>query len=87
MSEIREEILFNADDDFWRSWIENREMLAEAKDSEAAYPRHRREAYSVSTPLGRRSCFCLISAAGAIGYKKFYLENPARSFSIVHYHS
>jgi hypothetical protein len=53
----------------------------------AAYPRHRRDVYSVSTPLSRRSCFCPISAARAIGYKKFYLENPARSFSIVHYHS
>lgn len=36
MSDPREEILFAADDDFWGAWIENREMLAQAKDSELA---------------------------------------------------
>ena len=36
MSDIREEILFTADDDFWRAWIENKEMLAQAKDCELA---------------------------------------------------
>jgi hypothetical protein len=36
MSDPREEILFTADDDFCCSWIENKEMLAQAKDSELA---------------------------------------------------
>ena len=36
MSDAREELLFTADEDFWRSWIENKEMLADAKDSELA---------------------------------------------------
>jgi hypothetical protein len=36
MSDRREEILFTGDDDLWRAWIENREMLAQAKDSELA---------------------------------------------------
>jgi hypothetical protein len=36
MSEIREELLFSADDTFWRQYIENREMLAQLRDSELA---------------------------------------------------
>jgi hypothetical protein len=36
MSDIREEIFFTADDDFWRAYIEDREMLGQAKDSELA---------------------------------------------------
>ena len=36
MSDIREEILFAADENLWRSWIENKEMLAQLRDSELA---------------------------------------------------
>jgi hypothetical protein len=36
MSEIREEILFAGDEDFWRSWIENKEMVAQLRDGELA---------------------------------------------------
>jgi hypothetical protein len=36
MSDPREEILFAADDNFWRSWVENKEMLAQLRDSEMA---------------------------------------------------
>jgi hypothetical protein len=36
MSEIREEILFSADGNFWRSWIEGREMIAQERDKELA---------------------------------------------------
>jgi hypothetical protein len=34
MSEPRGEVLFSADEDFSRSWIENKEMLAQLRDSE-----------------------------------------------------
>jgi hypothetical protein len=36
MTDIREEILFAADENFWRSWIENKEVLAQLRDSELA---------------------------------------------------
>jgi hypothetical protein len=36
MSDPREEILFAADENFWRAWVENKEMLAQLRDSELA---------------------------------------------------
>lgn len=35
MSDVQEEALFQ-DDDFWRQWVENREMLAQSLDAELA---------------------------------------------------
>jgi hypothetical protein len=35
-SDIRDEILCGADESFWRSWIENKERLAQFCDSELA---------------------------------------------------
>jgi hypothetical protein len=36
MSDPREEILFAADENFWRAWVENKEMLAQLRDSKLA---------------------------------------------------
>jgi hypothetical protein len=36
MSDPPEEILFAAGENFWRSWMENKEMLARLRDSELA---------------------------------------------------
>jgi hypothetical protein len=59
MSEIREEILFTTDDDFWRSWIENREMLARAKGFRTG-----------ETLLGRKTLMatpCKVTVAVTVG--------------------
>jgi hypothetical protein len=50
MTDNREEILFAADENFWRSWIENNEVLAQLRDSELAKRFLGREAVTLPPP-------------------------------------